>query len=103
AHLSCQSGSMNISRESGLRVKAIGVFIRGRDMGSLVEEMQQRVQASVSLPPGYFVAWGGEFENQQRAMARLRIIVPVSVFLIFVLLFNAFNSVPDTFFLLNGD
>jgi heavy metal efflux system protein len=100
AHLSIQSGSMNISRESGLRVKAIGVFIRGRDMGSLVEEMQQRVQASVSLPPGYFVAWGGEFENQQRAMARLRIIVPVSVFLIFVLLFNAFNSVKSALLIL---
>src|SRR3989475_3712023 len=91
---------MNISRESGLRVKAIGVFIRGRDMGSLVKEMQQRVQASVSLPPGYFVAWGGEFENQQRAMARLRIIVPVSVFLIFVLLFNAFNSVKSALLIL---
>jgi cobalt-zinc-cadmium resistance protein CzcA len=93
ANLSMKSGSMNISRESGLRVKAIGVFIRGRDMGSLVEEMQQRVQASVSLPPGYFVTWGGESENQQRAMARLCIIVPVRVFLIFVLLFNQRSSV----------
>ena len=100
ANLSIKSGSMNISRESGLRVKAIGVFIRGRDMGSLVEEMQQRVQASVSFPQGYFVAWGGEFENQQRAMARLRIIVPVSVFLIFVLLFNAFNSVTSALLIL---
>jgi cobalt-zinc-cadmium resistance protein CzcA len=62
--------------------------------------MQQHVQASVSLPPGYFVAWGGEFENQQRAMARLRIIVPVSVFLIFVLLFNAFNSVKSALLIL---
>jgi heavy metal efflux system protein len=100
ANLTIKSGSMNISRESGLRVKAIGVFIRGRDMGSLVEEMQQRVQATVSFPPGYFVTWGGEFENQQRAMARLRIIVPVSVFLIFVLLFNAFNSVKSAMLIL---
>src|SRR3989442_1199762 len=100
AHLAIKSGSMYISRATGLRVKAIGVFIRGRDMGSLVKEMQQRVQASVSLPPGYFVAWGGEFENQQRAMARLRIIVPVSVFLIFVLLFNAFNSVKSALLIL---
>src|SRR5712691_4170394 len=100
ANLSIKSGSMNISRESGLRVKAIGVFIRGRDMGSLVEEMQQRVQANVSFPSGYFVTWGGEFENQQRAMARLRIIVPVSVFLIFVLLFNAFNSVKSAMLIL---
>ena len=51
ARVSIQSGSMNISRESGLRVKAIGVFIRGRDMGSLVAEMQQRVQANVTFPP----------------------------------------------------
>jgi heavy metal efflux system protein len=100
AHLSIQSGSMNISRESGQRVKAIGVFIRGRDMGGLVEEMQQRVQANMKFPPGYFVTWGGEFENQQRAMGRLRIIVPVSVFLIFVLLFNAFNSVKSAILIL---
>jgi len=52
------------------------------------------------LPPGYFVTWGGEFENQERAMARLRIIVPVSIFLIFVLLFNAFNSVKDAILIL---
>jgi heavy metal efflux system protein len=89
------SGNMNISRESGMRVAAIGVFIRGRDMGSLVEEMQQRVRDSVSFPPGYFTTWGGEFENQQRAMRRLLFIVPVSVFLIFVLLFDAFKSVKN--------
>ena len=93
ATISVGSGSMNIARESGMRVAAIGVFIKGRDMGSLVEEMQRRVKVNVSLPPGYFTAWGGEFENQQRAMARLRVIVPVSIFLIFVLLFDAFKSV----------
>jgi cobalt-zinc-cadmium resistance protein CzcA len=87
------SGSMNIARESGMRVAAIAVFIRDRDMGGIVSEMQQRVGAAVRLPPGYFVAWGGEFENQQRAMARLRLIVPISVLLIFVLLFNAFGAV----------
>jgi cobalt-zinc-cadmium resistance protein CzcA len=87
------SGSMNIARESGSRVAAIGVFIQGRDMGSIVTEMQQRVRAAVRLPPGYYMGWGGEFENQQRAMARLTLIVPISVLLIFVLLFNAFGSV----------
>src|SRR6185295_17245946 len=95
ATLSIGSGSMNIAHESGKRLNAIGVFLRGRDMGSAVEEMQQRVKENVSLPPGYYLQWGGEFENQQRAMGRLRIIVPVSVFLIFVLLFNAFNSVKS--------
>src|SRR5262249_52059832 len=90
ATVSVGSGSMNIARESGMRVAAIGVFIQGRDMGGVVDEMQRRVRAAVQLPPGYFVTWGGEFENQQRAMARLSVIVPISVLLIFVLLFNAF-------------
>jgi len=93
ATVSIGSGSMNIARESGVRVAAIAVFIQGRDMGSIVSEMQQRVSAGVRLPPGYFMAWGGEFENQQRAMARLSVIVPISVLLIFVLLFNAFGAV----------
>ena len=95
ARVTIGEGSLNISRESGMRVAAIGVFIRGRDMGSVVEEMQKRVKARVSFAPGYFTTWGGEFENQQRAMARLLIILPVSVFLIFVLLFDAFKSLKN--------
>src|SRR5262249_55568980 len=86
------SGSMNISRENGTRVGSVGVFIRGRDMGSVVADMQAAV-ADVTMPAGYRVQWSGEFENQERAMARLRVIVPLSVFLIFVLLFGAFQSV----------
>jgi cobalt-zinc-cadmium resistance protein CzcA len=92
ADISIGSGSMNISRESGKRVAAIGVFIAGRDMGSVVRDMQARVRA-IRLEPGYYVTWSGEFENQQRAMKRLAVIVPVSVFLIFMLLFNAFRSI----------
>jgi cobalt-zinc-cadmium resistance protein CzcA len=102
ASITLGEGSMNISRESGLRVASIGVFIRGRDMGSIVEDMQARVAKNVSLKPGYFLQWGGEFENQQRAMSRLAVIVPVSVLLIFVLLFEAFHSVKSaTLILLN--
>jgi heavy metal efflux system protein len=86
------AGAMNISRENGTRVTAIGVFIRGRDMGSVVADMQARVKA-LDLGQGTAVTWSGEFENQERAMRRLSFIVPVSVFLIFVLLFNAFRSV----------
>ena len=93
ASVAVGSGSMNIAREAGTRVAAIGVFIQGRDMGSIVADMQQRVRDGVQLPSGYYTAWGGEFENQQRAMARLSVIVPISVFLIFVLLFNAFGAV----------
>ena len=95
ATVSVKEGSMNISREFGSRVMAIGVFIRGRDMGSLVAEMQQRVSKEVQLPKGYYTTWGGEFENQQRAMRRLALIVPVSVLLIFALLFNAFGSAKN--------
>src|SRR5262249_6962247 len=89
--ISTTQGSLNISREFGKRLKAIGVFIKGRDMGSIVSEIQERVK-KITLPPGSFITWSGEFENQQRAMHRLLVIVPISVFLIFVLLFDAFKS-----------
>jgi cobalt-zinc-cadmium resistance protein CzcA len=93
AQISVRGGSMNISREGGSRVAAIGVFIRGRDMGSIVSEMREKVAKGISFPPGYYATFGGEFENQERAMRRLALIVPVSVLLIFVILFNAFGSV----------
>jgi cobalt-zinc-cadmium resistance protein CzcA len=94
------SGSMNISRENGKRLFAVSVFIQGRDMGSVVKEMQQAVEREVKLSPGYFVTWGGEFENQQRAMKRLGFIVPISIFLIFVLLFDAFKSIKSALLIL---
>jgi len=85
-------GLMNIARENGRRVFAIGVFIRGRDMGGVVGDMQGRVAQNVKLPEGYSITWAGEFENQERAMARLAIIVPISILIIFLLLFDAFKS-----------
>jgi cobalt-zinc-cadmium resistance protein CzcA len=85
------SGAMNIAREAGQRTMAIGIFIKDRDMGSVVADMK-RVADKVSLPAGYQVNWSGEFENQERAMQRLMIVVPISLLLIFVLLFSAFNS-----------
>ncbi len=95
-------GSMNISRENGGRVMAIGVFIEGRDMGSVVADMQERVAQKVKLPEGYTMAWSGEFENQERAMKRLAVIVPISILLIFILLFDAFKSFKSaTLILLN--
>ena len=95
AKISVQEGVMNISREGGRSTAAIGVFIKDRDMGSLVQEMQQIVDKNVKLPAGYVITWGGEFENQQRAMSRLLLIIPVSIFLIFFLLFEAFQSVKS--------
>ncbi|MFN7935952.1 MAG: CusA/CzcA family heavy metal efflux RND transporter [Bryobacteraceae bacterium] len=100
ANIGVQEGVLNISRENGRSTAAIGVFIKGRDMGSLVEEMQQVVNAKLKLPPGYSVTWGGEFENQQRAMSRLLMIIPVSIVLIFVLLFEAFKTVKSAFLIL---
>ena len=85
-------GAMSISRENGQRLAAIGVFIHDRDMGSVVGDMQRLVREQLSLPPGYTLSWSGEFENQQRAMARLSWVVPLSILLIFLLLFDAFGS-----------
>lgn len=86
------SGAMNIARESGRRTMAIGIFIKGRDMGSVVGDMKKRVDANVKIPANYTVNWSGEFENQERAMQRLSVVVPISLLLIFVLLFDAFGS-----------
>jgi len=93
------SGSMNISREGSTRLSAISVFIGGRDMGSVVADMQRRLRG-IALPRGWRVTWSGEFENQQRAMRRLAIIVPISTFLIFILLFDAFKSVKSALLIL---
>jgi cobalt-zinc-cadmium resistance protein CzcA len=89
------SGAMNIARESGRRTVAIGIFIKGRDMGSIVNDMKARIDKSVVIPANYSVKWSGEFENQERAMARLSVVVPISLLLIFVLLFDAFKSIKS--------
>lgn len=86
------SGAMNIAREAGRRTMAIGIFIKDRDMGSVVKDMQARVAQNVKIPSTYQVNWSGEFENQERAMQRLSIVTPISLLLIFVLLFDAFKS-----------
>jgi cobalt-zinc-cadmium resistance protein CzcA len=86
------SGAMNIARENGQRVVSIGVFIQDRDMGSVVSDMRGKVEANVKLEPGYRVYWSGEFENQERAMKRLSWVVPLSILIIFLLLFDAFGS-----------
>ncbi|MEN9887104.1 MAG: hypothetical protein RL758_1682 [Pseudomonadota bacterium] len=94
------SGAMNIAREAGRRTMAIGIFIKGRDMGSVVADMKKRVAEHVQVPENYAVNWSGEFENQERAMQRLSVVVPISLLLIFVLLFNAFNSVKTAVLIL---
>jgi cobalt-zinc-cadmium resistance protein CzcA len=90
-----------ISREDGMRRVVVECNIRGRDMGSFVAEVQDVLRPiSEDLPIGYFVGYGGQFENQQRAMARLGIVVPISILLIFLMLFSAFDSIRSALLVL---
>ncbi|MCU1327159.1 MAG: heavy metal efflux pump, cobalt-zinc-cadmium [Bryobacterales bacterium] len=84
-----------ISRENTNRRVAIQTNVRGTDMGTFVREAQRRVNAGVKLPAGYEIQWGGQFENQSRANRRLMIVLPVSVVIIFGLLFATFHSVKQ--------
>lgn len=86
-------GPSQINREKNQRRWIVQGNVRGRDLGSVVADIQQRIRENVTLPSGYFVEYGGQFENQQRAMARLSIIVPIVVGMIFILLWMSFQSV----------
>ncbi len=92
ARVEVRQGAARISREAGGRNVSVKANLRGRDQGSFVAEAQAKVAQRVHLPPGYTMTWGGQFENQRRAMDRLKVIVPLSVLGIFVLLFWAFRS-----------
>lgn len=81
-----------ISRESGQRRVVVGANVTGRDLGGFVQEVQSRVSRELKLPEGYFLSWGGQFENMQRAMETLMVIVPLTVVAIYFLLFMLFNS-----------
>jgi cobalt-zinc-cadmium resistance protein CzcA len=81
-----------INRENAQRRIVIQSNVRGRDIGSFVAEAQTLVDREIKLPAGYYIAWGGEFENTQRAMRRLYIVVPLALLLIFLLLYSTFNS-----------
>ena len=93
ATIEVRQGASRIFRESGSRMVIVKVNLLGRDQGSFVAEAQKAVAEQVKLPPGYELSWGGQFENSQRAAARLAVIVPVTALLIFSLLFWAFRSV----------
>jgi len=92
ASVEIKQGASRIGRENGGRLIPVKVNLINRDQGSFVAEAQARVAKEVNVPPGYYVTWGGQFENQQRALARLTVIVPISLFSIFALLFWAFKS-----------
>jgi cobalt-zinc-cadmium resistance protein CzcA len=94
ADVTVETGPSQILRENGARRVVIGANVRGRDLGSFVKDAQARIARDVKLPVGYYITWGGQFENQQRAMATLAVVVPLVIGLIFVLLFSTFKSVP---------
>jgi cobalt-zinc-cadmium resistance protein CzcA len=95
AELSQSDGFAWILRDGNVRRVAIKWSVRERDMGGLVAEAMKKVNAVVKLPEGYQMVWSGRFEDQQRALGRLYVIVPLVVFIIFILLFGAFQSVGD--------
>ncbi len=93
-------GPVRIDRENGYRMSVVRANVRGRDMVGFVEAAQQKVASELPLPPDYRLTWGGQFENQQRAAARLSVVVPVAIGLIFVLLFTTFGSIRQALIVL---
>ncbi|VAW87168.1 Cobalt-zinc-cadmium resistance protein CzcA; Cation efflux system protein CusA [hydrothermal vent metagenome] len=93
AEVSVTEGYSFIRREQLQRYAVIQMDVRGRDVDSFVQAAEAAIEAQVDMPPGYWIEWGGAFENQQRALTRLAIIVPLTIFFIFVLLYTAFNSI----------
>jgi cobalt-zinc-cadmium resistance protein CzcA len=93
-------GPPTVSREDAQRRIVVQCNVRGRDMGGFVEEAQKAVRDKVKLPSGYFVTWGGQFENQQRAQKTLMVAVPLCLGLIFLLLYVSFNSVKNAFLII---
>jgi heavy metal efflux system protein len=86
-------GPVQISRQDGIRRIGIEMNVSGRDIGTFVSEAKRKIKETVKLPPGYYLTWGGQFENQQRAMHRLAIIGPVAIALILLLLYVTFRSI----------
>lgn len=93
AKLSLLDGPAQISREGGKRRVVVGANVEGRDLGGFVQEVQERVTREVRVPEGYYFVYGGQFENMERAMGTLAVIVPLTIAAIFFLLFMLFNSV----------
>jgi cobalt-zinc-cadmium resistance protein CzcA len=88
-------GPVQINREGASRLVVVTANVRGRDLVGFVENAKRRVAEEIALPPGSRIEWGGQFENQQRASARLALVVPISLGLIFLLLFSTFRSMPQ--------
>lgn len=102
ADVSLIEGAAQISRDDTRRRIVVSTNVRDRDVSSFVEEAKQRIEKEVQLPPGYYLKWGGAFENLERATSRLLIVVPIALFLIFVLLFSTFGSARQALLIYSG-
>lgn len=102
ARIKLVEGAAQITREDTRRRISVELNVRGRDIASFVEEAQSRIEEQVQLPAGYYLKWGGAFENLQRATERLLIVVPIALFLIFVLLFTTFGSIKQALLIYTG-
>jgi len=100
ARISQVSGPMQISRENNQRRWIVYGNIRGRDLGNVFREIQERIAQKVDLPAGYTVQYGGQFENQQRAVGRLMVIVPIVIFTVFVMLWMTFGTFKHAFLII---
>ncbi|MET3054312.1 CusA/CzcA family heavy metal efflux RND transporter [Pseudomonas alkylphenolica] len=102
ASLQLVQGPNQISREDGKRLVVVSANVRGRDIGSFVEEAGERLDSQVSIPAGYWIRWGGQFEQLQSAAQRLQVVVPVALLLVFGLLFMMFNNLKDGLLVFTG-
>jgi heavy metal efflux system protein len=102
ADLEVTMGPNQISREDGKRRVVVTTNVRDRDLGSFVEQVQKVIREKISLPPGYWISWGGEFEQLISAAKRLQIVVPLALFLILALLFGAFGSLRYALLVFTG-
>jgi heavy metal efflux system protein len=102
AEVTSATGPELIGHEDGQRRTLVLSNVRGRDLGSFVQEVRARIAREVQLPAGTFLEWGGQYENQQRAMGRLAVVVPMALLLIYLLLFALFRSVTQSFLVLTN-
>ncbi len=100
AHLHRTAGAVKVDRENAGRFAIVQAYVSGRDLVGFVEDAQKAVAAQVTLPPGYRLVWGGQFENQRRAAKRLAIVVPIALSLIFLVLFATLRSLRQSVLIL---
>jgi len=102
ADIRVTQGPNQVSRENGKRRVVVTANVRGRDLGSFVEEAQQRIESEVDMPPGYWTSWGGQFEQLISAARRLQLVVPLALLLVFLLLYATMGTVKDALLVFTG-